>query len=336
MRNLRRTMASQTPTGAPPLPAFDGHGSAPPALGSPGFPAPAPLGYAQVARPPSPPELPEAISDRDRAPGWAPWTAPLAFVAGFAVAIVGAIILSVIAGLAGGDLSDPPPVVTIVGTIIQGAALIGAAILFARLGGRGRPTGWDFGLRRVRFWPALGWTLLTWITFMAFSIVWALAMQIEDRDELPTELGADESTIAMLAVALLVTVWAPIAEELFFRGYFFTALRNWKGVWPAAVITGLVFGGIHFGSAEPVFLVPLAVLGFGLCVLYWWTQSLLPCMALHALNNSIAFGVGMGWAFWQVLLTIFVSNAIILVVMSSFLRGGQRLRPQPVRAPARA
>ena len=29
----------------------------------------------------------------------------------------------------------------------------------------------------------------------------------------------------------------------------------------------------------------------GLCLLYWRTQSIIPCMALHALNNSITFGV---------------------------------------------
>ena len=26
-------------------------------------------------------------------------------------------------------------------------------------------------------------------------------------------------------------------------------------------------------------------------LLYWHTQSIIPCMALHALNNSITFGV---------------------------------------------
>ena len=57
-------------------------------------------------------------------------------------------------------------------------------------------------------------------------------------DKLPQELGVDDSTAALLAVAFLVSVVAPVAEEFFFRGYFFTALRNWRGLWPAAIGTG--------------------------------------------------------------------------------------------------
>ena len=40
-----------------------------------------------------------------------------------------------------------------------------------------------------------------------------------------------------------------------------------------------------------MFLVPLGVFGALLCLLYHRTGSLLPCMALHALNNSLALGV---------------------------------------------
>ena len=32
------------------------------------------------------------------------------------------------------------------------------------------------------------------------------------------------------------------------------------------------------------------VFGFFLCLLYVWTDSLLPCIVLHALNNALALG----------------------------------------------
>ena len=54
-------------------------------------------------------------------------------------------------------------------------------------------------------------------------------------------------------------------------------------------ITGLLFGGVHAGSAPALDLVPLAALGFGLCLLYRYTGSLYPCIAAHSLNNSLAF-----------------------------------------------
>ena len=114
-------------------------------------------------------------------------------------------------------------------------------------------------------------------------------------------------------------VVAPIAEEFFFRGYFFGALRNWRGVWPAAVLTGLVFGGIHVGSAPVGFLVPLAFFGFLLCLIYDRTRSLYPCMALHCVNNSIAFGVGEHWG-WEIPLVLAGSLAVITGVMVSVRR----------------
>ncbi len=92
----------------------------------------------------------------------------------------------------------------------------------------------------------------------------------------------------MLSAGLTCVV-APICEEFLFRGYIFTALRNWRGTLPAALITGLMFGGVHVGSAPALDLVPLAALGFGLCLLYRYTGSLYPCMLAHSLNNSLAF-----------------------------------------------
>ncbi|MDX6672313.1 MAG: hypothetical protein QOI91_2676, partial [Solirubrobacteraceae bacterium] len=40
----------------------------------------------------------------------------------------------------------------------------------------------------------------------------------------------------------------------------------------------------------PIQLIALGAFGVGLCLLFWRTQSIIPCMALHALNNSITFG----------------------------------------------
>ena len=40
------------------------------------------------------------------------------------------------------------------------------------------------------------------------------------------------------------------------------------------------------------------LLGIVLCLLYWKTGSLLPCIALHLTNNAIALTVALGWT-WQ-------------------------------------
>ena len=143
--------------------------------------------------------------------------------------------------------------------------------------------------------------MAAWVAFIVFSAVWAAALGVEENDDLPQELGADDSTTALVFVAVLVCVAAPIAEELFFRGFCFTALRRWIGVAGGAIATGVIFGAIHAGSADAVFLVPLGVFGALLCLLYHRTGSLLPCIVLHALNNALALGVSQGWEALQVI-----------------------------------
>jgi uncharacterized protein len=266
--------------------------------------------YPHPGAPPELPERPEGLPDP--APRWPAWTAPVALIAGFAVAIFGYILIGAIAGLAGADVDDLPPGVDIAATVVQDAALIGSAVFFARMTGRPRPA--QFGLRPAPLRSSAGWLVLTWVGFFVFSAAWVAALGIHERDDLPDQLGADKSTLAMLAVAFLVCVIAPIAEEVFFRGYFFTALRNWRGVWPAAILTGLTFGAIHAGSAPVGYLVPLAVFGFGLCLLYWKTGSLYPCIVLHALNNSLAFGVSQHWN-WQIPVLMAAALAVIALAV---------------------
>jgi membrane protease YdiL (CAAX protease family) len=90
----------------------------------------------------------------------------------------------------------------------------------------------------------------------------------------------------------VVIVVAPISEEVFFRGFFYGALRNRLGVVWATVISAALFGAIHITSSDTLPLIPvLALLGAILCLLYEKTGSLYPCIALHAVNNAIAYAV---------------------------------------------
>jgi CAAX protease family protein len=257
------------------------------------------------------PERPDGVArpERPDRPRWKPWTAWVALIAGLAGALVGALLIGVVAAIAGASIDDPTPAVNITATFVQDLCLIAAAILFAGLAGAPRPV--QFGLRPTRVLPAIGWMALAFLAFYVFTAAWvALVGGGNDEQKLPQELGADQSTLALLAVAFLVSVVAPIAEEFFFRGFFFGAMRNWRGVLPAAIITGLVFGAIHVGSAQVAFLLPLAFFGFALCMIREKTGSLYPCMALHCANNSLAFGVSQHWS-WQIPVLFVASLAII-------------------------
>ena len=272
------------------------------------------------------PPPPAARSRRDGLPAWPPWAPFAAMLVTLGIAILGATLATVVAQLAGYDVDagDPPPGVTITGTFFQDGALILSAWLMARLTA-GSPTAAQFGLRRVVFRRAVGWLVAAWVAFLAFSGIWAAALSIKENDDLPQELGADDSSTALFFVAVLVCVAAPIAEELFFRGFCFTALRRWIGVAGGAIATGLIFGLIHAGSADVVFLVPLGVFGLLLCLLYHRTGSLLPCMVLHALNNSLALGVSQSWEPLQVIALMIGASFAVVAIVSPIAR---RTAPQ--------
>lgn len=277
--------------------------------------------------PPSPidPPLPPFATSGDSGdlqPGWVPWLAPLALVTAFAFAIFGAIAIGAVSAIFGGSFEDPAPAANIAATVLQDAAFIGAALWFARRAGRVLPV--QFGLRITPLWSGIGWAALTMLAFYVFSGLWAALLDPSASDTLPKSFGVHESTAALVAVCIVVTVVAPIAEELFFRGFFFTALRNWRGPWLAAVLTGVVFGGIHAGSAPVVFLVPLGVLGFLLCLLRWRTGSLLPCMAVHAFNNAVAFAVGeLEWGVGPTLLLIVGAVGAVLLLALPFTQASR-------------
>jgi membrane protease YdiL (CAAX protease family) len=111
-----------------------------------------------------------------------------------------------------------------------------------------------------------------------------------------------------------VAVTAPIVEEIAFRGYLFAALTRWRGPWLAAIVSGVLFGAAHMAAYPPELLPPLAVFGLGLAMLFWFTGSLLPCIALHALNNALVTGIELGWS-WEVPLLAIGAVGLALAVV---------------------
>jgi membrane protease YdiL (CAAX protease family) len=243
-------------------------------------------------------------------PPWRAWTGPAALILAVVIALVLGSVVYVIAAIATGHARGSAGA-NIVATILGDLAFVGAALFFAQLAAR--PTPAQFGLRPTRLLPAIGWMALGYPVFLLFAAQWLRILDVSSKDHTLDDLG--RSTAALAAAAILVSVIAPIAEELLFRGYIFTALRGWAGVWGSAAITGILFGAIHVDPDRPAaFLLPLAVFGFILCLLYWKTGSLYPCIALHSINNAVAFGVTEGWT-WQIPLLAAGALGVISVLL---------------------
>jgi uncharacterized protein len=248
---------------------------------------------------------------------WPPWTAPVALLAGLAVAVLGALLVDLPALALGVNLSAQhlPDSLQVADTAVQDAGFIFVAVFFAQLGGR-KVRAWQFGLRPTPFWRAVWWVILIGVGYLLFSLIWKVAVHP------PEEKVLEQIGTGVLSAALTCVV-APIGEEFLFRGFIFTSLRNWRGPWTAAVLTALLFGLVHVGSAPLLDLVPLAGLGFGLCLLYRATGSLYPCIALHSLNNSVAFGQLANWNWqWQIPLLAVGSLGVIALLAFVLTRVG--------------
>ena len=287
-------------------------------------------------RPPADDSFEQALAAERRSreggpPDWPAWMAPAALFGGLVVAAIGGLIVDLPAAAFGVNITSShlPGGLVIADTVVQDLAFILVAVLFARMGGR-VVRAWQFGLRppqlRLLWTALLPFALL--LVFVIFSVIWAGLLNESTKEKLLEQLGANEGTTLLLLSAALTCVVAPICEEFLFRGFIFTALRNWSGTWPAAIITGLLFGGVHVGSAPVVDLVPLAFLGFGLCLLYRITGSLYPCIAAHSLNNSIAYGSLESWTFWQVIVLIVASLVAIGALVLACKRVGL-ISPEP-------
>jgi membrane protease YdiL (CAAX protease family) len=270
-----------------------------------------------------PAATPDAGPPAPQLVGWPAWMAPVALIGGLVLAAVGGLVVDLPAVALGANLttSHTPPGLAIADTFVQDVAFVLAAVFCAQLGGRA-VRAWQLGLRP----PRVGWrraalmSLGLIILFIVLNAIWGVLFN-PGKEKILEQLGSNESAGLLVLSAALTCVVAPIAEEILFRGFIFTALRSWRGTFPAAVITGLLFGAVHAGSAPALDLVPLAALGFGLCLLYRYSGSLYPCIVAHSLNNSIAFASLEDWG-WQIPVLVLGALATIAALVLLFKRLG--------------
>jgi membrane protease YdiL (CAAX protease family) len=136
------------------------------------------------------------------------------------------------------------------------------------------------GIRRFRA-SALKWMAATVGAYLVFAIVYSTLILQPEQEDIAEGFGVVPVQVLLIAIA------APISEELCFRGFLFGGLREKLPRVSAALLSGLIFGGLHAVtgiSAVP----PLIVFGFLLALLYEKTGSIVPAILLHMLNNSVA------------------------------------------------
>lgn len=137
-------------------------------------------------------------------------------------------------------------------------------------------------LPRGRAWMLLGIPLGLGTGTFALGYLRVLrCFDVVSPDE--SHPGASRMAIAVTALAI-----APIAEELFFRGWLLPCVEDEIRVarrrWLAPVACAFAFAAVH----PPLSFVPTFVLGLIASALFMRTRSLGPSIVVHLVHNAIA------------------------------------------------
>ena len=128
-----------------------------------------------------------------------------------------------------------------------------------------------------------------WLVLLLYGIVaLANAFHLKIPAEPIQELIFQERRPWVFAITvLLACVLGPLAEECFFRGVLYPAMRQKTSRWVAMLVSGGLFGAIH---TNLIGFLPITLLGCLLAYIYERTGSLTGSFLVHVAHNSLLLG----------------------------------------------
>jgi CAAX protease family protein len=168
--------------------------------------------------------------------------------------------------------------------------LVGVAFAVTSRPGTGVAAPRALGLRRPLRSP-YGFAAAAYLGYIVMAVAYSGLVHPHQKD-ITRDLGFGHGGFGTIAAAVLIIGAAPLAEEVFFRGFVFGGLRRRLSFPAAALISAGIFGLFHYTGPGSLGVIPqLALLGFALCWVYEETGSIYPTIAIHAVNNAIAFTI---------------------------------------------
>ncbi len=155
------------------------------------------------------------------------------------------------------------------------------------LAGRRESDAWGFlGVRPAEARSVAIWCLGL-VAFVVASDTLTVALGRPVVPEFMAEAYAASAQPLLLFAALVV--FAPAFEEIFFRGFLLSALES-SGlpVTIAALVSSTAWAIIHL-QYDFYGIATILVMGMMFAAARIRTRSLVPCLAMHALANTIAF-----------------------------------------------
>ena len=175
-----------------------------------------------------------------------------------------------------------------IANLVWNAVMIASVLWFARRGGgSARDVGLTLPEGRGSPWPRiLGMAATTFVIMYIIIVVYGVAIDALGLNFLqPSQQVPDEfynSNVALAVLGIAIVIGAPIAEEIFFRGFLFGGTRPLVGALPAAVITGFIFSLAHYNLG---LILPFTAIGAVLALSYQRSGTLFVPMGAHFLFN---------------------------------------------------
>jgi len=182
----------------------------------------------------------------------------------------------------------------LVGTVALQATLLLADLTQGRsLGGGKLAVGLGAApMRRHRLIALFAGLMIAWVLAYAMTLTHFQAFNAYVAARVPPVLTPPVTAgPVVLASSLLLTLAvAPVAEEFFFRGWLWTALRRCWSVWPTALCTAGLWLGIHAldGPVRALILLPTAIL---LSLARHYGGSVRASLLVHGVNNATAVAI---------------------------------------------
>ncbi|MCC6682402.1 MAG: CPBP family intramembrane metalloprotease [Phycisphaeraceae bacterium] len=241
----------------------------------------------------APRHVPEPAPER----AWGPWATVGWTVLAMLVGSVVCLALGLAAGIVIGIISvatsrmdlDAEQAVKAHEGLIQLLAylpMMGVTLAFLVIPVRMRKFGYGcyMGLTRTR----AGWYVLGLAAIVGFLSLEEGAMVLADRSA-PQWMSQVWATCdSVLLLWAVVVIAAPLSEEMLFRGFLFRGLAQSRlGIWPAIVISSLLWTGVHVQYGLPE-LTSIFLSGLMLGWIRHVSGSIGPAIVMHVAMNLFA------------------------------------------------
>jgi membrane protease YdiL (CAAX protease family) len=245
------------------------------------------------------------IQEAGRPGTWRPFVGLLLMLLGFVAigALVATGIFAVIYAVTGQGTVDVTRLADLEHPTPAGLAFLNVALAtfipLAMIGERllhGIAPRWLASVRPRLRWRYLGACLAISIVALIATLIVGAAVPSTDSDVSSHANAFTTTTFHYLLVIVLLTPFQAAGEEYLFRGYLTQAFGGvFHRAWVAVLVPGFLFGLAHgFGQSPPVFFDRFA---FGIVagVLVIKTGGLEAGIAMHVLNNFVAYGLALAF-----------------------------------------